>query len=679
MFKLFSFCISVSFVFDHRMTSTRSLQTDLDTSSFLLICYITLHQLVIDPHSKIAAQTPHLPRRMQPDTMLNIDCCHMDKDFGNTITQDEDPGDDFFEQWLNQDPPTISDTAAPREDFHNYDFAIDEETGSSGSYSTESKATSLSSCQRQPEIAKLHASPPQLTAPLQSQPPHTRCEAPTLKGAISSTELLNLEGKLFYKRRQPKAPLISSSSSPAVPAQGGTLRRKAKFCAPTPDIQRGRPQKVLKSPSNEMMRPSYQYRQETPGCHEWTQRFEQISLQTPNNTPQISPSRNKSSFRDNRPSRIVTSTREFMPQHPKDAMRVSDVKSAAPRETSTTPQASYYKTLRSAPILHSQMSDAEFNSMPSTSGEVDVEEIEEESERGHARRLRHPPSWNHLPISPFDLDLSTMSPSHVQPSWLQRLPVHVNVGSYQHNSSATHSTPSEIAQPTSDYVSQGFLVQYEPYGHFVNEDPSTSYSIVPSNPLRSPGTEGNPIALYGDVDDDSNPARTDHAPNLPRLRSQSVSAPLHNHHHNHHQSPTKSNTPSKSRSHKKTKSVGQLKQPKSCTTLKGAKSFGNIKSPTNNNNHKSTTTATTKTASAGGGAGAGGASSAFDNFVNFTAHDSDRILTGVAPSGSSKTKARREQEANEKKRKLSMAAVRMVEEAGGDVNAMEMLKAEFDE
>ncbi|KAL8652081.1 MAG: hypothetical protein Q9210_002892 [Variospora velana] len=53
-------------------------------------------------------------------------------------------------------------------------------------------------------------------------------------------------------------------------------------------------------------------------------------------------------------------------------------------------------------------------------------------------------------------------------------------------------------------------------------------------------------------------------------------------------------------------------------------------------------------------------------FVNFTPSDSKRILTGVAPSGSSKTKARREQEANEKKRKLSAAVLRAVEEAGGD-------------
>lgn len=57
-------------------------------------------------------------------------------------------------------------------------------------------------------------------------------------------------------------------------------------------------------------------------------------------------------------------------------------------------------------------------------------------------------------------------------------------------------------------------------------------------------------------------------------------------------------------------------------------------------------------------------------FVNFTPHDSKRILTGVAPSGSSKTKARREQEANEKKRKLSAAVLRALEEAGGDTEGL---------
>lgn len=58
------------------------------------------------------------------------------------------------------------------------------------------------------------------------------------------------------------------------------------------------------------------------------------------------------------------------------------------------------------------------------------------------------------------------------------------------------------------------------------------------------------------------------------------------------------------------------------------------------------------------------------DFVNFTPDDSLKILTGVAPSGSSKTKARREKEALERRRKLSQAAVRAVRAAGGDVSTL---------
>ena len=55
------------------------------------------------------------------------------------------------------------------------------------------------------------------------------------------------------------------------------------------------------------------------------------------------------------------------------------------------------------------------------------------------------------------------------------------------------------------------------------------------------------------------------------------------------------------------------------------------------------------------------------DFVNYTPSDSRKILTGVAPSGSSKTKARREKEALEKRRKLSQAAMKAIRAAGGDV------------
>ncbi|EEH36570.2 regulatory protein wetA [Paracoccidioides lutzii Pb01] len=59
------------------------------------------------------------------------------------------------------------------------------------------------------------------------------------------------------------------------------------------------------------------------------------------------------------------------------------------------------------------------------------------------------------------------------------------------------------------------------------------------------------------------------------------------------------------------------------------------------------------------------------SFVNYTPEDSQKLLTGVAPSGSSKTKARREQEARDKRRQLSEAALLAVLRAGGDVEGLE--------
>ncbi|KAG4442684.1 hypothetical protein IFR05_001791 [Cadophora sp. M221] len=58
------------------------------------------------------------------------------------------------------------------------------------------------------------------------------------------------------------------------------------------------------------------------------------------------------------------------------------------------------------------------------------------------------------------------------------------------------------------------------------------------------------------------------------------------------------------------------------------------------------------------------------DFINYTPSDSRKILTGVAPSGSSKTKARREKEALDKRRKLSQAALRAVRAAGGDIDSL---------
>ncbi|KAH8881553.1 hypothetical protein GQ53DRAFT_754195 [Thozetella sp. PMI_491] len=57
-------------------------------------------------------------------------------------------------------------------------------------------------------------------------------------------------------------------------------------------------------------------------------------------------------------------------------------------------------------------------------------------------------------------------------------------------------------------------------------------------------------------------------------------------------------------------------------------------------------------------------------FVNFTPNDHNILMTGVAPSGSSKTKARREKEAAEKQRRLNEAVVKAVQAAGGDLQKL---------
>ncbi|KAH8202827.1 hypothetical protein TruAng_002990 [Truncatella angustata] len=71
-----------------------------------------------------------------------------------------------------------------------------------------------------------------------------------------------------------------------------------------------------------------------------------------------------------------------------------------------------------------------------------------------------------------------------------------------------------------------------------------------------------------------------------------------------------------------------------------------------------------------GGGGGGGAATGDVGFVNYTPNDKNVLMMGVAPSGSSKTKARREKEAADRRRRLSEAAVKAVQAAGGDVDKL---------
>ncbi|KAI0855855.1 hypothetical protein F4860DRAFT_519454 [Xylaria cubensis] len=112
--------------------------------------------------------------------------------------------------------------------------------------------------------------------------------------------------------------------------------------------------------------------------------------------------------------------------------------------------------------------------------------------------------------------------------------------------------------------------------------------------------------------------------------------PAHHPHANHHQE----------RRHQRSSSLTMRKQ----------RSFSRRNEP---RTPGSATFATTPSSGSGGGGGGG-----FE-FMNYTPNDKNVLMTGVAPSGSSKTKARREKEALEKAARLGEAALKV---AGGDVN-----------
>ncbi|KAK2615617.1 hypothetical protein N8I77_002361 [Diaporthe amygdali] len=85
---------------------------------------------------------------------------------------------------------------------------------------------------------------------------------------------------------------------------------------------------------------------------------------------------------------------------------------------------------------------------------------------------------------------------------------------------------------------------------------------------------------------------------------------------------------------------------------------------------KRTTSTSSSADGSGGGGGGGVGGGGGGGFVNYTPNDHGVLMTGVAPSGSSKTKARREKEAMERQRKLSEAMVKTMAEAGVDVDRL---------
>ncbi|KAL8937914.1 MAG: hypothetical protein Q9216_004176 [Gyalolechia sp. 2 TL-2023] len=228
-----------------------------------------------------------------------------------------------------------------------------------------------------------------------------------------------------------------------------------------------------------------------------------------------------------------------------------------------------------------------------------------ESERTATQRQpRHSASWAPSVSSSNDATL-TFSTSQAEAEWNHGLP-EVTSSCYT-NGYASKSAPALPYQSYADGPEEDPRGSNDGIDAFINEDPSVDYVV--ENQGYLPLNDFNSNEYPPPPELDSTPFPQEQAHSSPR-RISSPSA---------HPSP--SHNRRRSKSTQRRKSAGNLKSSKSPITM---------------------------------------------DFVNFTPSDSRRILTGVAPSGSSKTKARREQEANEKKRKLSLAVLRAVEEAGGD-------------
>lgn len=176
--------------------------------------------------------------------------------------------------------------------------------------------------------------------------------------------------------------------------------------------------------------------------------------------------------------------------------------------------------------------------------------------------------------------------------------------SYYGNVGASQSAPA-LAHSGGDFPGQGLIMDGNPFDQFIAEDPSNDYLVSATDPFQSTG-----LSIYPPI------VSATAAAGRGRTPSSHASSPC--------PSPSpRSKSPSKQRRRSKSS-----RRKGSAGTLRSANAAG---------------------------------------FVNFTPNDSQKILTGVAPSGSSKTKARREQEANEKRRRLSEVAEKILVESGGDL------------
>lgn len=552
-----------------------------------------------------------------------------DKGLDFSTSAFEDAANDLFNQYLSPDSPEPSDSVDKGIDFQAFDFSL----GDGLTFDGNALGDKAGNIQNGPILRRarrvvpkgLRCTQSQEILPSQIYQKFARFDRP--QAAISGLELLTLEGKIA----PPRVP-VTTSFAAAAPTPIHPLRRKARFSANPSETLRHRQDQVTKGfaansgETSKMMRPSHYYQNKMPSFQEWSQELEQIMVQRPlGDVPMALPSANGFPLDDKRPRNMPL---------------------ARPSQPISRPQEVYDPSLRSLPGTSmpdlSERDALSFGLVPAVPPQAQRSVgMSSTGQQGASYPSMEIAADGSVPagLSPSFVPASTTTTSTESFQYMAPpAPTPTGVVSastcYYGNLEASQSAPVLAQARSMDFCTNGIISPDLGFDQFITEDPSNEYFIIPNELLFSPQDDDNIFPPFPSPPLFSPPFSQQQRPRTPSSRSSSVCRPPS-------PTPTPTTTTPKSPSKPHHNHHHHLRRQRSSKSLR-------------------------RKSSAGGPLKSAGPI----DFVNFTPHDSARILSGVAPSGSSKTKARREQESIDRKRKLSLAAEKAVKDAGGDVEQL---------
>ncbi|MCJ1239671.1 hypothetical protein MMC14_007669 [Varicellaria rhodocarpa] len=568
-----------------------------------------------------------------------------DKGFEDFVPNFDHPEVDFFDQYVSHDSGIIDSNDTSNtfngSNFFDTDFSSIEMEQSSGSSAVDSSSSHSSRGQQQPTDTWRHDSWRQHKARLvaQSQKLVHRNRPDGL--AITGTELLGLEGKI-----PSRVPTYTTASLPPRTPTVTPIRTRTYQSAPrtiTPVAPEHHSHRVSKPPhhisATAANLASPYTGQDSPAFCQWTERFQESSLQAPLESAPLTPPPSGRAPSLDQPTRLSIlrhdesdgAANEGLPTTTlrRDSRTVSRHHGRRPSGIDTN---SY--PIPTPPEL---FESPQFASRPFPWQSQPPDNEEEGTDFLFSPlQLQYPwtmennsrPSSDAYTFSPLDADfvskglligtddvdfsdfLSPIAMTHSSN-------MHFGEGEDHIYQTTTSSSPNRASRPR-------YQTPPSPPAHYLTP-PSTTIRSSSRVPYLAPST------------------RSSHA-SMSSLHHRRTKSTFHSH-------ASIAGTPSKTPTH--VKSTPSLSSNHHQQVLSSSSSHNYLPRP-------STPLLSTTTNNQQNNVG----------FVNFTPSDSKRILTGVAPSGSSKTKARREKEAGERRRKLSEVAERAIREVGGDVKVL---------